>query len=111
MKYVAASYLVAMLSLSASAQQNLNGADSGVVQRSSSPGGIQIKGNNPTSESSFNADATTVGQSNTAKTSTPDNQVQIRGNTRIKASGRDLSTVAVGKDNKAGNTVGSVGGN
>lgn len=88
------------------------------VQRSSSPHGMQIQGDAPSSGAAPSpaggSTATTAASTPPATTTRGESQdqggTQIQGNTRITASGVNTSTTAVGKGNTARSAVGSIGG-
>lgn len=88
------------------------------VQRSSSPRGMQIQGDAPSSGATSSpvgsSIAATAASAPSATTTRGESQeqggTQIQGNTRITASGVNTSTTAVGKGNTARSAVGSIGG-
>jgi len=83
-----------------------------LIQRSSSPSGVQIQGNADIRAKQDDATAVAVGQGNEAKNSAGaiTGGTQIQGNTNIKAEQKNAKAVAVGKDNKATNEAGVIGG-
>jgi len=83
------------------------------VRRSSSPRGVQIRGDVSVNASARNLNAVAVGSENTATNTAGavKGNTQIQGTTRINATMQNSQSVAVGKGNQVDNTVGSIGGN
>jgi hypothetical protein len=86
--------------------------DDGVVQRSSSPRGVEIHGDTHVNAGAQNVQAVSAGDANAARntTGTVRGKVQIQGNTRINANAQNVNSIAVGNKNTADNNVGGIGG-
>lgn len=82
------------------------------IRRSSSPRGVQIRGDTAVSASARHLSATAVGSDNTAANTAGaiKNNTQIQGTTRINATVQGMQAVSVGKGNQADNAVGAIGG-
>jgi hypothetical protein len=87
------------------------------VQRSSSPLGMRVQGNNmqagggteaPKSSPSASS-AEGEGRASANTTSSAKSATQFQGNTTIKANARNVNSVASGRNNAAGNEVGAIG--
>ena len=84
------------------------------VQRSSSPQGMRIQGNNnpqaSAGEANTNAAFVDHGNKSTSPaTANVKSSTQIQGSTTIKTNAQNISAVASGKSNAAGNEVGAIG--
>lgn len=82
------------------------------IQRSSSPTGIQVKGNTNLKADQDNAVSVAVGKDNLSRNTAGSikDSVQIQGDTNIKASQKNVATHTFGKNNTATNEAGVIGG-
>lgn len=82
------------------------------ILRSSSPQGVQVRGNTDLKASQESSAAVAVGEANTAKNtaSAVKGSTQIQGNTKVTTEQKNAKATAVGKNNAAGNEVGVIGG-
>ncbi len=85
---------------------------SGGVQRSTNPNGVQIQGNTNINAQAENTVTQAKGEGNKASTGVGAIRggTQIQGNTNINAQAKNTTTQAVGKNNKASTDVGTIGG-
>lgn len=82
------------------------------IRRSSSPRGVQIRGDTAVSASARHLNAAAIGSDNTANNTAGAirNNTQIQGTTRIHATVQGMQAISVGKGNQADNAVGAIGG-